>query len=371
MGLTVGGVVLALLIGWVLGVGCDRQEPIKIGFVGGLTGRLADLGVAGRNGVILALEQINRTGGIGGRTVVLKVEDDRQDPQRARRVVRGFIDQGATAIIGPMTSAMAVAVLPLINRRRVLMISPTASSNKLSGRDDFFFRVMSPNKSETDDLARYSFNRLGLRRVAAVYDLSNRAYSEEFFRNFKQAFVAAGGRVVTGITFTSGAGVDFTGLVRKMLSLSPDGVLLVAGAVDAAMIAHQLKKQGSGLTVISSGWAMTADLIHNGGPAVEGLVFSQLINTNLKTERYLRFKKAFRDRFGRDPNFAAVHGYDSARVLIQALQKGPAARLKQTIVRIGRFPGVQGPFRIDGHGDAVHRRFLLTVRGGRFAVKRR
>ncbi len=361
-----GGLVL-LLAGVVVLAGCQRQKPIKIGFVGGLTGRLADLGIAGRNGVILAMEQISRTGGIDGRRVVLVVKDDRQDPRAVRRAVGALINEGVAAIIGPMTSAMAVAAVPLVNRHRILMISPTASTNKLSGRDDYFFRIMSPNKGESDELARYAFKRLGLRRVAAVYDLSNRAYTEEYFNNFKKAFTAAGGRLVAGISFTSGRGVDFTSLAHRMLSAKPDGVLLVTGAVDAAMICQQLRKLGAKLPIVSAGWAMTSDLIHNGGPAVEGMVFLNLINTNLRTERYLRFKKAFQKRFGVDPNFAAIHSYDAARVLFTALKKGPAARLKQTIVRIGRFRGVQGRFEIDKFGDGVHRRFLLKVRQGRFA----
>jgi branched-chain amino acid transport system substrate-binding protein len=365
----VGGLILGL-VGMSILAGCDRQEPIKIGFIGGLTGKLADLGITGRNGVILAVEQINRAGGIDGRPVVLIVRDDRQDPRAARRAAKALIDEGVAAIIGPMTSTVAAVTVPQANRHRVLMISPTTSTNALSGRDDYFFRVTSPNQSETDHLVRYAIRRLSLKRMVAVYDLANRAYSAEYFNNFKTAFMAAGGRSVTGISFASTRPVNYTALARRMLGFKPEGVLVVTGAVDAAMICQQLRKLGARLPVVSCGWAMTADLIRNGGPAVEGVVFSALINTNLRTERYLRFKKAFRGRFGVEPNFAAVCGYDAARVLFTALKNGPADRLKQTIIRIGRFQGVQGPFEIDKFGDAVHRRFLLVVHQGRFAVRR-
>jgi branched-chain amino acid transport system substrate-binding protein len=66
---------------------------------------------------------------------------------------------------------------------------------------------------------------------------------------------------------------------------------------------------------------MTADLLHDGGPAVEGLLFSQLFNRESKEKAYLEFKKRFKERFGETPNFAAAHGYEAAQALFKALSK--------------------------------------------------
>ena len=80
---------------FVLFSGCQNSEPIKIGFSGGLTGRLADLGLNGRNGVILAVEEINRNGGVAGRQIELLIRDDRQDPDVARTVDEELITKGS------------------------------------------------------------------------------------------------------------------------------------------------------------------------------------------------------------------------------------------------------------------------------------
>ena len=80
---------------------------------------------------------------------------------------RELIAAGVTAIIGHMTSSMTLAALSLINEQRVLMISPTTSTEELAGIDDFFFRVLSTNKTETDNLADHTFHTRGLREVAA------------------------------------------------------------------------------------------------------------------------------------------------------------------------------------------------------------
>ena len=174
-------------------IGCDRKKPIKIGFAGCLTGRLSDLGTAGRNGVMLAVEQINETGGINGRPVELIVKDDKQDPDVAIQVDKELIEEGVVAIIGHMTSAMSVAVVPLMNKEKMLIISPTTSTNELTGIDDYFFRIMPPNKAETDHLAHYTLNVMGLRKMVCVYDLSNLAFTEGWYRNFKSEFENRGG----------------------------------------------------------------------------------------------------------------------------------------------------------------------------------
>ena len=104
-----------IILGVLILLSCTPPEPIRIGFVGGTSGRVADLGIAGRDAVVLAVELRNQTGGVAGRKVDLLIKDDEQNPEVAQRVVRELIDQGAVAIVGPMTSAMALAVVPIAN----------------------------------------------------------------------------------------------------------------------------------------------------------------------------------------------------------------------------------------------------------------
>lgn len=107
----------------------------------GTSGRAADLGISGRDAAQLLVEACNRTGGIAGRQVQLIIKDDQQNPDVARRAVEELIDAGAAALIGPMTSDMARAVTPLLNDARLVAVSPTATTQLLSGLDDYFFRV--------------------------------------------------------------------------------------------------------------------------------------------------------------------------------------------------------------------------------------
>ena len=117
---------------------CAPDKPILLGFVGGLSGRVADLGISGRNGATLAVENINSTGGVNGRKVKLVVMDDKQDGEVAKQVVKELIDQGVAAIIGHMTSSMSMQTVPIVNEKKVIMMSPTTTTTYLSGKDDYF-----------------------------------------------------------------------------------------------------------------------------------------------------------------------------------------------------------------------------------------
>ncbi len=357
-------ILIIIILGSGL-TGCDNNKPINVGFVGGLTGRLSDLGIAGRNGVILAIEEINKAGGINKRPIELITKDDKQDPEVAVNVDKELIDEGVVAIIGHMTSAMSIAALPLINKKQILMISPTTSTNKLFGIDDYFLRVTPPNKSETDHLARHAFKGMNLKKMAAVYDLSNRAYTEGYFSNFKSKFESMGGEFVRAVKISSGQEINFTNLAKALLGPDPDGLLIVAGALDTAMISQHIRMTDSKVPILSCGWAMTDDFLQHGGPAVEGVNFSHPLDKGSQHETYLGFKERFGKRFGHDPNFAAIKGYETAYVLLEALAKNDdPKKLKDTILDQEVFQGIQGDFKIDKYGDPQRKLFLITVKDG-------
>jgi branched-chain amino acid transport system substrate-binding protein len=183
---------------------CTKKEPVRLGFVGGITGRVADLGVAGRNGAMLAIEERNAAGGVNGRQIELVVRDDEQNPETAKRVVTELIRSKVEVIIGPMTSGMAMAVVPLVNASRTIMVSPTVTTSELTGKDDNFLRVISSTAEYGAKNARCEFERCGHRTVAAIYDLSNRSYTESWFNSFRSTYEGLGGRIVKTVTFTSG-----------------------------------------------------------------------------------------------------------------------------------------------------------------------
>ncbi len=348
---------------------CIEESPLKIGFVGGLTGRIADLGVAGRDGVILAVEEKNQAGGVAGRKVELVVKDDRQDAESAQQAISELNDEKVVAIIGPMTSSMAVVIQPLINLSQTVTVSPTAKTDQLSGQDDFFLRVTTPLSRNATQIADHAVKNMQLKKFAVAYDASNGAFTEIWLSFFKKALLQNGGQIIVEEAFNSQPNVVFLPLAERILATNPDGVLLLSNAIDTALLAQQIRKLGSEVSLFSSEWASTSDLFSFGGRAVNGMVSFHSFNANSQEARYLSFKARFTERFHSEPSFANVLAYDAATFLLAGLEKNPSRNgLKEALLQLDSFSGLQSKMKVDKYGDVERKLFLTVIEDGQFEV---
>ncbi len=362
------GVLAAIIFCIVLccGTGCT-PSPFRIGFVGGLSGTMSDLGISGRDSLQLAAEVINEQGGIDGRSVELVIRDDRNDPDEAKKAVRELIDEDVRVIIGHMTSTMTQKTVPIANEHQVLMISPTTSTPELSGIDDYFLRVMPENTKRIIHKVEYILTDRTIRTLSAIIDVSNQGYTVPYWEQFKTSYLEkSGGTISDVVHYNSNEEVDYTHLVEKIVRNKPDALLFIANAFDTAMFCQQAAKLNYPGLLITCGWANTQELIQYGGRAVEGLFFVTVAPAETKPE-YETFKETFNRKYGYTPAFAAVNTYDAAMIVKQAYeQKKRGETLKDAIIRIGMFQGLQMPVFIDKYGDAARKYNRLIVKDGEF-----
>lgn len=359
------GPILVIAAACLVSASCARP-PLRIGYLGPLTGRLSDLGVSGRNGAVSAVEERNGRGGIRGRKVELVSEDDIQDPVAAADAFDRLRKAGVAAVVGPMTSDIALAVLDAAGEAEIPLVSPTASTPKLSGLDDYFLRVNPPDLSEAVSLAGFAAEA-GFGKVAAVYDLANRSFSERLAQEFSKTFLRSGGRT-TLLPFDSSTSPSYSSLARRILEESPEALLIIAGTADTAALAQQLSRAGYAGTLYGTGWAMTSELVRNGGNAVEGMVFSHYFDQESGDPRWTAFAESYRTRFGSVPDFVAGLGYIAARVILDSMEAAGTRDVRGSILRISRFEGLQGTVTLDRYGDAELERFRIVLRNGRFRI---
>ncbi len=363
-------IIKIILLSLIIVAGCSDNKPYKIGFVGGLTGRFANLGVEARNGVMLAIEKINNEGGINGRSIVLITKDDKQNGKTALRVDKEMIDDGVVAIIGHMTSSMSVVGARLANKHKVLMISPTTSTNDLTGKDDYFFRVYPSSSDAAEKIADHAY-KSGSKKIGAIYDVGNSAHTLPSLHYFKERINSLGGVISFEHKFISGPGTDFQKLARKSFSYKVDSIYILANAMDTAILCQHMSKMKKKIPVITSEWSVTKELLQFGGKTVEIMQFFSSFNKNVKNPVFLRFKESYLKRFGHLPNFASAHGYDCANVLFTALKKSKSSeKIKEAIINYDIFKGVQGKLSFNKYGDVKRDYFLMTVKDGKFAPVR-
>ena len=347
---------------------CGNKEPLRIGFIAGTSGRVADLGVGGRNGVTLAMELRNAAGGINGRTIELLARDDQQDPERARAAAQELIEQKVTAILGPMTSAMAMQVVPFGNQHHVVVLGGTVTTNQLTGKDDYFFRVLAPTRKFASANAVYQL-KLGHKRFAIAYDLRNRAYTESWLDDFEAAVESGGGKVIKIIVFESGNNVPFGDIAEKLLGTKPDCVVFISNSVDAANLVQQVRSRNKKVALATSEWAGTERFIQLAGRVAEGVVLGQYLDRYSTQPDFIEFRNRYLKRFSQEPGYPAMVSYNAANALFEAIaQQHKGEDLKQTLLRIKTFKGLQEPTVFDQFGDASSRPYLVSVQDGKFVV---
>lgn len=321
--------------------------PVRIGFVAQLTGAYGDLGVQGRNGLVLALEQFQQR---TGKKIELLVREISNDAVQSQRTFQQLHNAGVSAVIGPMTSGQSGDLLATAVSNRLVLISPTASSPVLSGLDDYFFRLQPSTEQAAGELGRFAVLRQGVSRMAVLYDADNSIYSLPFTANFSNAVSRAGGRILCVRRYRSSDAKERTIFVRRLLEKRPGGVLLVSSARDTAVWMELLKQQGFRGKVFLSGWARTDALFRFGRSAVDGAYIGYTQVTKRDSPRFRRFMKAYYNRFGQYPSFAATAAYDTAGVLLFVLQR-KSADLKTALLQMPPWHGVGGVFQFDRFGD--------------------
>lgn len=348
---------------------CAEKEPVRIGFMGGVSGRFADLGTTGRNGVMLAVEWRNEQGGVAGRRVELVIKDDQQDEEKARHALQELISEGVTAVLGPMTSSIAASIVADADRAGMLLVGGTVTTSGLTGKDDNFIRTISTTSEYGSHAAHNYRQRYDFKRVALIYDLANRDYTENWAKAFAATFEAEGGQVVQSLGFDSRNEKDYALLVGQLLRVQPELLVIAASAVDGALLAQKVRQRDARVRLAGSAWTGSYRLMELGGSSVEGMLIEQYYNQDDASEGYRHFYQAYLKRFGYEPGFAGVVAFDAANVLLDGLNENPDRNgLKARILKRTPFKGVQGEIPIDRYGDAERPITMTEVRGGKFVV---
>lgn len=359
-------IVLVLLLALLVS-GCGDQAPLRIGFLGGLSGPHAPLGESGRNGLLLAVEERNAAGGIKGRRIELVLHDDMQQPDHAAAMAVQLIESQVVAIVGPMTSSMATAVLPAIGQRDIPLITPTASSTQLEGLDDALFRIMSSDPVYAEQLAAYSYRERGVRRVAVVHEQANAAYASSMVRAYAAALGKLGGTVVFSEAFTQNMRSDDPELVGRALASQPDALLFVGNTVDAVRIAQAARLRKPDIILL--GDTVEETLVQLGGRNVEGYIAFLPYDRDSTLPQALTFRQAYQARFNAQPGFGATCAYEAAQVLFAAIEaRQPGESLKTTLLRAGPYAGLQDKITFDRFGDTHRQGVIVGVQDGQFRV---
>ncbi len=358
----------ALAISSVVLFGCGDTGPIKIGFIAGLSGGDADTGNASLNALKLAASEVNKTGGIKGRTIEIIARDDQKDPKTALAAIREFDQLGVTAVIGPIISSIGMAMLPVINELGIVTVSPTVSAAEFAGLHDYLFRINSTTRDNATAYARHNIEK-GRKRIALALDGENEAFTESWYREFLLDFDKRNGRVVSKVWINTPE-TSIALAARHLLAEEPDAIVLITNAADSAKLAREIRKIDRNIALSAAEWAGSEQLIELGGDAVEGMELVQAYDRYSNDTKYKKFIDDYQQMFGTQPGYTSVLTYDAATILFAALDhQDPKQSLADAMITLPPQQGLQQDLIFDQFGDGNRNAYFVRIRDGKFIVE--
>lgn len=357
-------VLLVVVIWFGMGKSGDR---IVIGVIGPLSGIASPYGFSHRDGIVLAVDQLNAAGGVNGKTIETVILDDVNDKVTAAGQCRDLIYRHqVTAIIGAISSDNTMNMQRICEKAQVPLLT-AVSTNPFITRVNFryTFRCLSDDNIQALELARYSVNVLKLRRVAIIHD-SNK-YGSMGARTYSTLARSLGQEITTNQLFDGGT-TNFRSQLEAVRATNPDGLLVWGLVRESALIIRQAREMGIGVPFFGGDGMAPSTLLDVAGPACEGVILTYPFDPVRGGENARNFQTAFTKAYGTQPDSFAAHGYDAMMLIAQGLRASDGTRrgVRDALSRITQYEGVTGKGGFDSTGNETRSVRLAQVKFGKF-----
>ena len=348
-------------------------EPIKMGAVMRLAIG-AEHGIPCTRGVEMAVAEVNQAGGINGRQVQLIVEDEKDSPAAAVNAVQKLINvDKVVAMVGPMTSGAMMAAGKTADDAKVVVISPTATTPKLSGFGAYIYRGCSRIDTQAKVLTDYVAKNWKPKTVGIFF--SNEPYGKGCAELFTKFFEKNDIKVVATESFMRGSR-DFKAQLTKIKAANPDILFIPGYTPETAPAAAQARQLGMKQKILGVYGDMDPVYIQLAGKAAQGHIIGGEYDEAYDTPKNQKFKKDYEAlvKKNKDPYnimFAAL-SYDAASMILEGMKKnGPTAEgIKKSLDEMKDFDGVTGKLSFGKEHDVVRAGtdgvYLLEVKGGKY-----
>jgi branched-chain amino acid transport system substrate-binding protein len=304
-------------------------EPIKIGVAGPFTGGSSSMGVSMRDGVRMAADEINKSGGVLGRPLLLVERDDEAKNERGVQIAQELINkEKVVAAVGYINSGVALASQRFYQDAKIPVMNNVATATLITHQFDdqpenYVFRNAAADSIQSAMIVEESVVRRGFKKVAILSDSTN--YGQLGREDLEKALTAKGIKAVAVEKFNV-KDVDMTPQLLKAKEAGAEAILTYAIGPELAQIANGMTKLGWKVPMIGSWTLSMANFIDNAGPGGEGArmpqTFVQEPTTPKRQSFIISYLKTFNPKNARiDSPVSAAQGYDSVYLLAAAIKQ--------------------------------------------------
>ena len=345
---------------------------VKLGFAAPLTGPQAHYGRDMKNGLVLALEEINAgSPAIGGQRVrfELLAEDDQADPRIATVVAQRLVDAGIAGMLGHFNSGTSIPAARVYADAGIPQIAMATAPAYTAQGYRTTFRAMTTDTQQGAVLGRFAVEKLKARRIAIIDDRS--AYGQGLADEFEKAARGAGGEIVRR-EYTSDRDTDFTAILTAVKASAPDAVFFGGADAQAGPMARQMRALGISARFLGGEMVKSPNFLKLAGASAEGAIASLAGLPLARMPGGRDYEARYRARFGTEVEIYSPYAYDAAQALVAAMKRAGSAEPGAYLPELARtrMAGVTtANLAYDAKGDLLDGTVTLyRVEGGAWQV---
>jgi branched-chain amino acid transport system substrate-binding protein len=357
----------------------SSKNVIKIGVDLELSQAVAQYGQKELEGIRLAIDEINKKGGIGGKKIELVVIDNKSDKTEAQNVATKLaVRENVLAILGPATSGATKSAAVAATKHKVPIISPSATDDavtvdeKTGKTKTYVFRTCFNDSFQGNVMANFALKTLKAKKAAIIYDATS-DYSKGLLKNFKNTFEKGGGKVIAQEAFGKGE-QDFSSILTKIRAKKPDVLFAPVYYDEAGLIIKQARELGMNIPILGADGFDDPKVVEKAGKKnANNVFFSAHYSTQDTDVKVQEFIKKFKAKYNQEPNAFAALGYDLGYFIADALKRAnlkfdsvakDRERLKAAIENTKNFVGVTGIISINKYHNAEKSAVIIELKDG-------
>lgn len=346
------------------------QETIKIANIVELSGGGASPGTYFRDGIELAVKEINAAGGILGKKIVTTTSDTQTNPGVAKGLAQKAIDDNAFAIFGPVYSGSIMVSMAESRKAEVPNWTGGEASAITAQGNPYIFRTAFGQSFSFPKIAKYINTKF--KTIAVIYQNNDfgKGGRDAIFKNLD----GTGTKIVTDISTDPGQ-VDFSAAVLKAKQSNADAVFVYVTEEESARALREFRKQGWTKPIIGETTLTGQKVIELAGDAANGAFAHVGLTVDAPIPEMLAFKGKFYQAYKYIPDHNGIKGYMGVYSLKAAIEKAGkldrkavAQAMKGLHISAKKYPGIIMDVSFDANGDLDRESFLVEVKNGRQVV---
>ncbi len=368
--------VLVLMTSVLAGCGSkdtgNDSDTIKIGLNYELSGNVATYGQSSVAGIELAIEEINKDGGVLGKQIELVKVDNKSDSAEAANVsTRLATRDKVVAILGPATSGNTKGATPPAMQNKVPLISSSATDDDVTVDSngkvrEYIFKTCFNDSFQGVTMANFAFNDLKLKNAAILFDNTS-DYAKGLANSFKKTYPELGGKILVEEAYQAKE-TDFKAVLTNIKSSNPEVIYIPGYYEEVGLIAKQARELGIDVPILGGDGYDSPKLLEIAGKdSLHDVYYTNHYSPMDDAPEVVKFKEAFSEKYGKEADAFNALGYDLAKFLIDAIDRAgetDSDKIKDALASTEDFKGVTGTLSIDEFHNPVKAVTILELVDG-------